>query len=445
MAGRRCRLHLVEVLLSCFDFAVTVNCQTQQGWKNPTFGWIMTQLTIRPLFALTLVAGLALAQQKQEFVDVQVTSHVLRPEQVEATDERMKKLKVPEGFRISKFAENLGNPRMIAVADDGTVYVTRRKSGDCLMLRDSDGDGRADQQKVVAQKPDLHSVAVDGNRVFLADIQNVYVADRKPDGTLGELKQIISGLPDGGQHPNRTLAVGSDKMLYITVGSSCNACTETNPEHATMLRATPDGSKREIFASGLRNTLGFAWHPQTRELWGMDHGMDWLGDQEQKEELNLIVQGAKYGWPYVYADSKLNPQDDPPKGTKEEWAKASREPHLLYTAHAAPMQMVFYTGSQFPEEYRNDAFVAMRGSWNRRPPSGYEVVRIRFENGKPTGFEPFLTGFVQQEGEKWVHFGRLAGLAITPDGSLLAGDDANGVIYRIGQEESAIRSRKAPE
>jgi glucose/arabinose dehydrogenase len=230
-------------------------------------------------------------------------------------------------------------------------------------------------------------------------------------------------------------------MLYITVGSTCNACAETNDENATVLRANLDGTARTIFASGLRNTIGIDWHPETRQLWGFDHGIDWLGDEIQGEELNQLTEDARYGWPYVYGKSKFNPADEPPGGiTHAEWAKKSREPELLYTAHAAPMQLVFYTGSQFPSEYRNNAFVTMRGSWNRKPPSGYEVVQVKFQNGKPVSIEPFLTGFLRKQGSAWTHFGRPVGLVMLRDGSLLVGDDTNGVIYRIAYQ-GQTRSR----
>ncbi|MBX9603806.1 MAG: PQQ-dependent sugar dehydrogenase [Bryobacteraceae bacterium] len=370
--------------------------------------------------------------QEQKPVDVRIVGHINKPAQITATGERILGLKVPAGFRVQRFASQLGNPRILAVAPDGAVYVTRRETGDLLMLRDTDGDGVSDQQTVVAKKPDLHGVAIDGNRVYLATVREVYAAERRQDGSLGELKQILAGLPDGGQHPNRTLAVGPDRMLYVSVGSSCNACPETNAEHATMLRAGLDGESREIYATGLRNTIGFGWHPATGEMWGADHGIDWLGDDDQPEELNRIEKGAAYGWPYVYGMGKINQAVQSPKGrTKEEWAARSRQPALEYTAHAAPMQMVFYSGSQFPPEYRGDAFVAMRGSWNRKPPSGYEVVRIRFRNGKPAAIEPFLTGFLTGAGENWSQFGRPVGVAVARDGALLVSDDTNGCIYRV--------------
>lgn len=393
------------------------------------------------LGCLSLPVVTASAQQQpgeSEPTDVRIINHVYEPVQLEVTDELISQLQLPDGFRIQKFAEGLGKPRIMTVAPDGTVYVTRRDPGDVLMLRDTDGDGTADVQEIVAEKPNLHGIALRGDTMYLTTVREIYTAERRPDGTLGELQQIISDLPDGGQHPNRTIAFGPDDMLYITVGSTCNACDEVEDRNATILRANPDGSDRQVYATGLRNTIGFGWHPETQQLYGMDHGIDWLGDTEQKEELNRIEQGKQYGWPYIYADGKYNPQDEPPGDiTLAEWAAMSEEPVGLYTAHSAPMQMAFYTADQFPAQYKNSAFVAMRGSWNRKPPSGHEVVHIRFdENGNPTAIEPFLTGFlVQTEDGEYGRFARPVGVAVAQDGSLLVGDNMNGVIYRISYEE----------
>jgi glucose/arabinose dehydrogenase len=285
----------------------------------------------------------------------------------------------------------------------------------------------------------MHGIAFDGNQVFLATVNDVYTSEVRADGSFGPLRRIINDLPDGGQHPNRTLGIGPDGMLYISAGSTCNACAETNPENATILRAKPDGGSRTIFASGLRNTIGFDWEPSSGQLWGMDHGIDWLGDEAQIEELNHIRQGKQYGWPYVFGMGEFNPQDNPPNGiTLEKWAEMSEEPALGYTAHSAPMQLAFYDGAAFPQEYQGDAFVAMRGSWNRRPPSGYEVVRVDFERGQPVSIEPFLTGFlVEQEGDTYGFLARLAGLAVGPDGALYIADDAQGVIYRVAYDAPA--------
>ncbi|HEY8561834.1 MAG TPA: PQQ-dependent sugar dehydrogenase [Pyrinomonadaceae bacterium] len=330
----------------------------------------------------------------------------------------------------------------MAVSNDGTVYVSQRTPGTLSMLKDTNGDGVADVQKVVAEKKQMHGVFIDGSKIYLATVKEVFVADIKADGTLGELKMLIDDLPDGGQHPNRTLAVRGGK-IWITVGSTCNACDETTPEAATILTTDLDGKNRQIYASGLRNTIGFGWHPVSGKLYGMDHGIDMLGDDDQEEELNEIRQGAKYGWAYVYSTGKLNPHNIVPKElglTNADWARQSENPVLLYTPHAAPMQMVFYTGQMFPAEYKNDAFVAFRGSWNRTPPSGYELVRVRFDqSGKPTRFEPFMTGFLVRGGApdgKDAHFARPVGLAQMKDGALLLTDDTNNIIYRIAYNQT---------
>lgn len=392
-------------------------------------------------FATALLAAAAtpaLAQVKGkvgEYSNATIEASVLEPEKIVVSDDQelAGMIKAPEGFRVEVFARDLINPRMLAVSDAGILYATRRSVGDVVMIRDEDGDGRAETVRSVASRPGMHGIAFDGDQVFLVTVNDVYASDVKADGTFGEMRRIIDDLPDAGQHPNRTIAVGPDDMLYISVGSTCNACDEPNPENATMLRATKDGKSRTIFAKGLRNTIGFDWEPTSGELYGMDHGIDWLGDQVQIEELNLIEQHKQYGWPYIYGMGEINPQDNPPEGmTLEQWKKLSTDPLLGYTAHSAPMQMAFYDAAQFPAEYSGDAFVAMRGSWNRRPPSGYEVVRVNFEGGKPVGIEKFLEGFlIEKEDGDFGYLARLAGIAVGPDGALFVADDSNGIVYRV--------------
>jgi Raf kinase inhibitor-like YbhB/YbcL family protein len=384
--------------------------------------------------------------------DVVIEGSILEPEKIQMSDDQKLTglIKAPEGFKVEVFARDLVNPRMLAVSDSGILYATRRSVGDVIMLKDDDGDGKADGAVTVASRPGMHGIAFDSDKVFLVTIHDVYTADVKEDGTFGPLTRIINDLPDAGQHANRTLGIGPDDMLYISSGSTCNECQEDNPENAALLRASKDGKSRTIFASGLRNTIGFGWEPTTGTLYGVDHGIDWLGDEVQIEELNLLEQGKKYGWPYVYGKSGLNPHTDPPEGLSlQDWARQSSEPLLGYTPHSAPMQMAFYDGSAFPEDYRGDAFVAMRGSWNRRPPSGYEVVRINFENGKPVAFERFLEGFLlRQENEKYGYLGRLTGIALGKDGALFVADDSNGIVYRVRyegeQQESAGNAMSIP-
>lgn len=381
--------------------------------------------------ALSLACLVPAHAQQNDGTDVSATVNTFKPAKVDATDARIAGLTVPKGFTVTPFATGLKNARILVVAPDGTVYLSRRDQGDVLMLKDTDGDGVADGAPVpVAHRAGAHGLAIHQGKLYLATVKEVFSAPIRPDGTLGELTMLLGDLPDGGQHPNRTLAFGPDGMLYLSAGSTCNACNESNPEAATLLRASPDGKSRTIFASGLRNTIGFAWDPATGELWGMDHGIDYLGDDLQAEELNQLRQGKQYGWPHVFAGGGLNPQSTPPGGiTKEQWKATSVPMTLGYTAHAAPMQMVFYTGRQFPKAYSGNAFVTMRGSWNRKPASGYEIVRIGFRNGKPSSIEPFVSGFLGDGGT--THFARPVGLAMARDGALLMSDDANGVIYRI--------------
>jgi Raf kinase inhibitor-like YbhB/YbcL family protein len=392
----------------------------------------------------SLACASAFAQQPDPITDVQINGFVYEPQPVPPTDARIAQLKLPSGFTIARFAEGLYNPRMLAVSGDGTVYVTQRTPGNLVMLKDVDNDGVIDAQKVIFTKKDLHGIAIRGNRMYLVDVTKVYVANIRPDGTITPPTVLARDLPDGGQHPNRTLAFGPDGALYLSVGSTCNACIEPNPENATLLRLDADNGQRRIFASGLRNTIGFGWQPVSQRLYGMDQGIDWLGNDHQQEELNEILEGQRYGWPYIYEKGEFNPQDEPLQVTQPEWAKLSRDPVRLYTAHAAAMQLSFYTGTQFGADYRNDAFVAMHGSWNRKPSSGYEVVRIRFNaSGDFSSFEPFVTGFLTEQPKRDPplpgaqplppdgFIGRPTGIAVARDGALLVGDDSNNMIYRV--------------
>ena len=368
----------------------------------------------------------------------EVVGHLVKPENRGFSEARAEQLRVPDGFGVNVFARDLGMPRMLAVSNDGTVYVTRRETDDVLALRDVDGDGRADATfPVVANLEGVHGITIHQGRLYLATVKEIYAAELLPDGSVGPLQLLVDDLPDGGQHPNRTIAFGPDGMLYVSVGSTCNACRETNEENATMIRAMPDGSRRTVIATGLRNTIGWGWHPETGQMWGMDHGSDWRGDDTPPEELNLIQEGGNYGWPYCYGDRTPDEYlaQDPRGTTKAQYCPTTVAPVVSYQAHSAPIGMVFYTGSQFPPEYRGDAFIAMRGSWNRNPPTGYKVVRLHFEDGWPTPLQDFLTGFLIEGGA--AHFARLAGVAIAADGSLLVSDDTNGAIYRVSYGRSS--------
>ena len=387
-----------------------------------------------------LISALAQAQQG-DGTDVAISTHVTKPAETTADAARISQLKAPAGFAVEVFARGLKNARVIAIGPRGEIYVSRRDQGDVLLLRDDNQDGKADgPPRVVARRSGTHGLAVHDGKLYLITVKEIFSAAINPDGSLGPLGMLLGDLPDAGQHANRTIAFGPDGMLYVSVGSTCNACNESSPESATVLRVTPDGKSRLIFASGLRNTIGFDWHPTTGELWGFDNGIDFLGDDAQPEELNRLEKGHKYGWPHVYGSGDLKPQSTPPGGiTKEEWRAHSEPMTLGYTAHAAPMQLVFYRGGNFPKEYVGDAFVTFRGSWNRKSPSGYEIARVRFHDGRAEKVEPFITGFLTDGGR--THFARPMGLALAKDGALLMADDANGVIYRISYQEKTMANK----
>jgi glucose/arabinose dehydrogenase len=399
---------------------------------------------------------------------------VNRPGLRELSPALAQQLKVPGGFAVHVFASGLKDPRMIAASPEGDLFVTLRAAGQVLRLRDLNGDGDAedDGEQVIAasamENPALegvHGITYYMGKVYLATVKNVLVAT-PAGGRLTGIMTLVSDLPDGGQHPNRTLAVGPDGKLYVSVGSDCNACAETNSEHATMLRLELTGMPAamnppnpqhpllarnpmarispRVWASGLRNTIGFDWHPMTGELWGFDHGSDGLGDDVPPEEIDLLAGGKSYGWPYCWGRQNLDPVVDEPRPDlqKSAYCPGTQSSAAEAPAHSAPIAFLFYRGGQFPAEYRGDAFVAFHGSWNRAVPAGYKVVRVRFSSGVPgplpnTGpaQEDFLSGFLIEGGR--AQFGRPAGLAVDATGALIVSDDANGVIYRVTYGSSA--------
>lgn len=270
-------------------------------------------MTVKGMLTLMLLGCFSAgnAQVRNEVIKQKIESYIFKPKELPPSDANLKKLKMPEGFVVTRFAEDLGKPRMLRTTDNGTVYVTDRDSGIVTMLRDTDKDGKADVKKVVFRKEKVHGIEIRNDDIYLITVEQVFKGKIQKDGSFHSIKTIVDGLPDGGQHANRSIKIGPDNMLYITVGSTCNACEETRKESATIIQTDLAGGNRSIFATGLRNTIGFDWHPQTKELYGFDHGIDWLGDDEQREEFNKIVKGGNYGWPYVYEDGKANKADEP--------------------------------------------------------------------------------------------------------------------------------------
>lgn len=357
------------------------------------------------------------------------------PQHEDFKETMLSRLQLPPGFKISVAATGLGKPRMMAQREDGSIYITRRDQGDVLLISDKDGDGRYEDLKTVFTNfKQVHGITIHDGKLYLCSDMMLKRATIQPDGMLTDTVTLITDLPDGGQHPNRTIAFGPDGMLYITVGSDCNDCNETNPEYATILQANPDGSNRKIYARGLRNTIGFDWHPQTKELWGADQGVDWRGDTIPGEEINKIISNGDYGWPLVFEKQKVDiTREDPLGTTKEAYAKTTQPAMLLLPAHSAAINFYFLNSPAFPKAYANDAIVSLHGSWNAKNPVGYMIKRIHYENGKPVSSDDFLTGMLSKDGK--TRFGRPAGLLVSSKGTIYVSDDENGVIYSINYNQ----------
>ncbi len=346
-------------------------------------------------------------------------------------------LEVPAGFTIDEVASGVGSPRFMARDPlDGSLVVGALRSDEVLRLRDSDGDGRYDTIITVADGlPAVHSVAfvslggTGGAPALYAAAENrlVRLGNFDASGRAQQVDQIValpSGATDLYGHRTRTIARGPDGKLYISVGSSCDVCVEDTPLRAAIVRMNPDGSCLEVFASGLRNTVGFDWRPFTGELWGADMGRNNLGQDKVYDELNRIEGGKNYGWPYCYDNRVPNPEyNDANKCAN------TVPPAFNFPPHWAPLGFVFYNQVAWPASYQGDALVAFHGTAKDQVQKlgGYSVARVRFKAGQPVGMEDLVRGW-NANGDIW---GRPAGLLLLPDGSLLISDDTNGRIFRL--------------
>lgn len=386
----------------------------------------------------TFLCGGAFAQRGLPPKEKTRSSHVTKyPQHLDFLPEMVKLLKVPDGWEVKVAASGLGRPRMLYTGPQGELYITRRDAGDVLMLKDNDGDHKFEELKtVLSDFKGVHGITMKDGYVYLCNNTQLRRYPLKADGTLGAMELLINDLPNGGQHPNRTIDFGPDGMLYISVGTLCNDCKESDKEAATMLQVDPKTWKRSIFASGLRNTIGFDFHPQTGELWGIDNGGDGKGSKWPPEEVNHIVKNGNYGYPFAYGKREVDQsREDPAGDVKEEWVKTTMPSTLELRAHMAPIAFQFFGGAKnIPADYAGDGLVAWHGSWNSSKPVGFKVQRIKFSNGTAVGAEDFLTGFLKPGFlmfKRKMRFGRPAGITITPNGTVYVSDDANGVIYAV--------------
>lgn len=345
------------------------------------------------------------------------------------------KLYVPKGFKVNVFAEgDFVYPRWMALAPNGDVFVTDSRANRVIVLRDTNKDGRADQRWVWSDKLDQpFGMAFHEGWFYVANTDSIVRFKYKPGQTEaeGEPERIVE-LTRGGynQHWTRNILFSPDgKKMFVAIGSATNVSVEEDPRRAAISVYDPDGKNHRIFAGGLRNPIGLAWNPVNGELWTAVNERDAIGDDLVPDYATSVKEGGFYGWPYAY----IGPNEEPRrKGEAPELVKKTIVPDVLFRSHVAALGIVFYTGTMFPQEYRNDAFVAFHGSWNRSKLSGYKIVRIPFKDGKPVmnAYEEFVSGWLPDETSNEV-WGRPVGLLVHADGSLLITDDGANKIWRV--------------
>lgn len=391
----------------------------------------MTKKLLLPLAFSLLLFGNVHAQRGVPPKEVVNITHTTKyPEHLDFLPEMAELLKAPSGWEVSVAASGLGKPRMLLQGPNKELYITRRDAGDVLMLKDTDGDMKFDDIKtVVAEFKGVHGITSKDGWLYLCNNNELRRYKINPDGTLTDKEMLFKDMPSAGQHPNRTMDFGPDGMLYISIGTLCNDCKESDREAASMVQVDPKTWKRTIYASGLRNTIGFDFHPATGEMWGADNGGDAKGDNWPPEEINQIKKGGNYGYPFAYGKREVDEsREDPAGNSKDEWVKNTEPSVLELQAHMAPIGFQFFgTGGQVPADYSGDALICWHGSWNRSSAVGFKVQRINFENGRAVSADDFLTGFLKGK----TRFGRPAGLIITPEGVVYISDDANGVLYCV--------------
>ncbi len=316
----------------------------------------------------------------------------------------------------------------MAFDDQGILFVSQHRVGRVVALPDRDDDGQADKTTVILEGRETpHGLAFvqldSGYYLYIAEeTQVVRLKRRAKPFEYGPPETIIDDIPDGG-HTTRTIKI-KDGHLYLSVGSSCNVCREGNPIRAAVSRYDLDGKNGEVFASGLRNSVGIEFSPYSGKLWGVNNGRDMLGDDHPREELNIIDKGKHYGWPYCYEDRI----PDPEFGRLMDCNKTQIPAHT-FTAHMAPLGLAFYQKGSLPAKYNNSLFIAFHGSWNRSVPAGYKVVRLKLDaNGTPLEHEDFITGWLRKDDSV---DGRPVDLEQAPNGDLYLTDDYLGAVYLI--------------
>ncbi|MDF2193134.1 sorbosone dehydrogenase family protein [Paraflavitalea sp. CAU 1676] len=341
---------------------------------------------------------------------------------------QLDKIKLPPGFKLSVYAV-VPNARSMCWGSQGTLFVGNKDDNSVYAVVDTDRNGRADTVYTVAKNLTMpNGVAFREGSLYVAEMSRIIRFDNIESQLANPPSPAVvyDKYPDKSHHGWKFIAFGPDGKLYVPVGAPCNVCEEKDPVFASITRLNPDGSGLEIFAKGIRNTVGFAWHPDTKELWFTDNGRDNMGDDIPEDELNHAPnKDMHFGFPYCHQGTDLDPEFGKGKNCAD-----YTPPVQKMGPHVAALGMRFYTAGMFPAEYRNRIFIAQHGSWNRKIPAGYRVMTVTLDGNKAAKFEEFATGWLPGTSEKDV-IGRPVDVEVAADGALLISDDKQGVIYRV--------------
>ncbi|MDD5405668.1 MAG: sorbosone dehydrogenase family protein [Sulfurovaceae bacterium] len=340
--------------------------------------------------------------------------------------EKLSTIKLPSGFHIDIYAHDIEGARSLAIGQHGTIFVGSRSEGKVYALQDINGDFRADKRFIIASGLNTpNGVAFYNGALYVAEINRILRFDNIESRLSNPPRPIVVNdtFPKDTHHGWKFIRFGPDGYLYIPVGAPCNTCDPSDQRYGSIMRMRPDGTGLEIFARGIRNSVGFDWHPKNHVLFFTDNGRDWMGNNIPPDELNMAQKkGMHFGFPYCYGNDLADSEFSKGKNCNN-FTKPIRE----LGPHVAPLGMRFYTGKQFPKKYINQIFIAEHGSWNRIPPIGYRISLVSFTQGHPPSYDVFAQGWL----DGFISWGRPVDLMVMPDGSLLVSDDKANAIYRI--------------
>lgn len=345
--------------------------------------------------------------------------------------EILDRIQLPDGFKIEIYADDVVNARSMSLSPNGTLFVGTRGDGRVYALQDTDGDMKIDKKYTLAKKLNMpNGVAFRDGDLYVAEVNRVIKFENIEANLANPPEPVIVNdtYPSKSHHGWKYIAFGPDGKLYVPVGAPCNICESKDEIFNTITRISPDGSGKEIVQRGIRNTVGFTWHPETGDLWFTDNGRDWFGDDKPACELNVATKdGLHFGYPYCH-------QGDLPDTKFGDKYPCSDfvAPAKNLGAHVAPLGVEFYTANQFPSKYKGQILIAEHGSWNRKKKIGYRVMMVTLDGNKATSYKPFADGWLDEKEDEV--YGRPVDLEFLPDGSMLVSDDFSDVIYRISYQ-----------